>query len=165
MSLEAIHLVRGGLYVDLGVLFGAPIFATQLAWPRASPLKRGTLALLVVAGLCLSLIGFAMTAAAMAGTSAFEIDPDLFTSIVTGTGAGWAFLVRITALVLILTSIAIPAGPKTPAAKIVAVLGQLRSHHWRGQGMRRRRTALLAWFGFLETFSICWQRRYGLAHW
>lgn len=125
MSLEAIHLVRGGLYADLGVLFGAPIFATQLAWPRALPLKRGTLALLAVAGLCLSLIGFAMTAAAMAGTSAFEIDPDLFTSIVTSTGVGWAFLVRLTALVLILTSTAIPAGPQTPATKIVAGLGAI----------------------------------------
>lgn len=123
MALEAIHLVRGALYADLGLLFGAPLFAMVLAKPHAEPLQRGTLTVLAVIGLCLSLAGFALTAAAVGGTSVIEMDPDLFTFVVTGTAVGWAFQVRLAALVLILVSTAIPTSSRTTRPILVVTLG------------------------------------------
>lgn len=123
MDLGVIHLVRWALYADLGLLFGAPLFAISLAKPRTEPLRRGTLALLALVGLSLSLAGFALTAAGMAGASVFEIDPGLFTLVLTATSAGWAFMVRLAALVLILASTAIPTTGQISRTRFVAVLG------------------------------------------
>ncbi|AMK21604.1 copper resistance protein CopD [Sphingobium sp. TKS] len=134
MGLEAIHLVSGALYADLGLLFGAPLFAMVLAKPHAEPLQRGTLAVLAVTGLCLSLAGFALTAAAMGGTSVIEMDPDLFTFVVTGTAVGWAFLVRLAALVLILVSTAISTSSTTTRPILVVTLAavSVASQAWSG---------------------------------
>lgn len=123
MVFGAIHLVRWALYADLGTIFGTALFATIFSQPRAEPLSRKTLGLLAVAGLSLSLAGFAQTAAGMAGTSIFEIDPDLFTLVLTSTSAGWAFLMRLAALILILASSAIPEISKPTRDKFAAALG------------------------------------------
>lgn len=125
MVIGAIHLVRWALYSDLGILFGAPLFAIGLARPRAEPLSRTAIGFLAGAGLILSAAGFTLTAAGMTGTGVFEITADLVELVLASTSAGWAFLVRFGALALILVSSAIKAVGPTARATFAAALGAI----------------------------------------
>lgn len=97
--------VRWALYVDLGVLFGVPLFGLYAlrAEERAKLLPFGTLiAALAVAGAVLSVAGFALTAAAMTGTGLGGLDRGALAMLLSETNMGWAFTVREIALILTL---------------------------------------------------------------
>lgn len=108
MGLGAILVVRWALYADLGLLFGAPLAVLLLATRPVGALSGWILGTLSVLGLGLSGLGFALTVAAMAGSSVDRIDPELLSLVLTGTPFGWAFLVRMGALLLVLAALFIP---------------------------------------------------------
>lgn len=99
-------MVRWALYADLGTLFGAPLAVLLLEARPAETLNGWILGALSVTGLALSGLGFALTAAAMSGSPVGQIDPDVLLLVLTGTPFGWAFLVRTTAILLLLASLA-----------------------------------------------------------
>jgi putative copper resistance protein D len=95
--------VRFGLYGGLGLLFGAPLFVLTTRsgeglW-RMFRLER-VLAVLAVASLFLSLLGFLLLAARMSGAPLGGLDPALVKTLLLETALGWALIVRIAALVL-----------------------------------------------------------------
>ncbi len=95
--------VRLALYADLGLLFGLPAFllstrqgATLRGMFRLAPV----IALLAGLGLVLSLLGFAIIAAQMSGTTLGRLDPSIAATLLAQTALGWSLIVRIAALVL-----------------------------------------------------------------
>lgn len=123
MGFETIHAVRWATYADLAVLFGAPLFA--LGQPKAfgDALNIGVLAGLAGAGLALSVSGFALVLAAMGGTGVYEIDPETFTYVLASTAVGWAFLARMSALLLIVLALAIPSIERRIKLNSVSLFG------------------------------------------
>lgn len=119
MGFEPIHAVRWATYADLGILFGAPLFA--LGRPKAfdNALNPEALAGLAGTGLALSLGGFVLVVAAMGGTGVFAIDPETFTYVLTSTAVGWAFLARMSVLLLILLVLAVPSIERLTKLKFV----------------------------------------------
>ncbi|AQV98778.1 copper resistance protein CopD [Cupriavidus necator] len=98
--------LRLALYVDLGLLFGLPLFCTYALQreERASRFAMRCQALAlgcVVAGIVLSLGALAVMARSMTGASDFSaLQGHVFTMIVTGTDFGVAWSVRVGALLL-----------------------------------------------------------------
>lgn len=94
---------RLALYIDLGLLFGIPLFGCYAlrdgAWRGVIPFGRIILALGAM-GVAISLLGFALLTAAMTGTPVTQLDTATLTMLVTETAMGWAFVARITALIL-----------------------------------------------------------------
>lgn len=123
MGFETIHVVRWATYADLGILFGAPLFA--LGRPKAfhRALNLGALAGLAVLGLALGLGGFVLVVAEMGGTDGFAIDPEIFTYVLTSTAVGWAFLARMSALLLILSALVVPSIKRLTKLKFVTLFG------------------------------------------
>ncbi len=97
--------VRFALYADLGLLFGLPFFLSFTRqgaeiW-RMFRLAR-VIAILAAAGLALSLLGFAILAAQMSGTTLGQLDPSIAETLLAQTALGWALIARVAALVLAL---------------------------------------------------------------
>ena len=97
--------VRFALYLDLGLAFGWPLFCLYAA-RRAGELDgesqpAAPVLLLGIAGLLLSGLGFWVQIAAMAGTSLAATDPTLAATMIRETTPGWAFAVRMSALLLV----------------------------------------------------------------
>jgi putative copper resistance protein D len=98
--------IRFALYGDLGLLFGIPLFAL---YGLADKAQRDLLpvaifcAALSAGGLLLGLLGFAVVAASMSGTTVAGLDPAIVRLLLTQTGMGWAFLGRSAALSLALS--------------------------------------------------------------
>ncbi|WP_336982095.1 copper homeostasis membrane protein CopD [Altererythrobacter fulvus] len=90
--------VRFALYASLGLAFGVPAAAVltraQAGLGRLRPLLAGT----VLAALPLSLIGYLLAVAEMAGSSLRDLDWQLVFALATGSAFGWAFLARVAAL-------------------------------------------------------------------
>lgn len=123
MGFEAIHAARWALYLILGILSGAPFYARFLARPRVAPLRSVTLGLLALAGLTLSLCGFALSIAAMSGTSVSDTDPELLRIMILTTAMGWAFTAQSASLLAILLLAAFTSPHALP------VLQQMAGHH------------------------------------
>jgi len=98
--MTALELARFALYADLGMAFGVPAAAVltgaQFALDRLRPLLVGA----VVIGLPLSVVGYLLTVAEMAGTGLVDIDRQLAVDLAIGTALGWSFLTRMAALVV-----------------------------------------------------------------
>lgn len=133
--------VRFALYFDLGALFGLAAFGLYAlrgeerrsgAGIAFRPLIAGT----ALFGLLFSALGLAALAAGMAGMPLASVDLDSIEMILTGTGAGAAWLVRIAALILALALALVgrarPAAMLTGAALAGAVA--LASLAWAGHG-------------------------------
>src|SRR5687767_5603033 len=96
--------VRFALYFDLGALFGLAAFGLYALRGKERsgavitfrPLIAGTALL----GLLVSALGLAVLAAGMAGVSLTSVDLASVEMILTGTGAGTAWLARVAALIL-----------------------------------------------------------------
>lgn len=103
MSDWPIIAVRLALFADLGLLFGIPLFAlyalgeAERREPALIPV-RSLVTGLAVGGIGLSILGFALQSAAMAGTTIAGLDPALLTMLVGETATGWAFQARMIAL-------------------------------------------------------------------
>ena len=98
---------RFALYLDLGLAFGWPAFCLyalrgeELRDRSVIPLST-PIALFGLVGLLLSLLGMASAVASMSGTSLAEVDPAMLQMIVQESSMGWAFMVRLAALLLVI---------------------------------------------------------------
>lgn len=99
--MTALDLVRWALYVVLGLLFGLPAAAALLGLGEPPAAARRVVLALAAAAIPLSMAGFAVLVAAMAGTSVGDLDPPLVLELATGSPLGWACLVRIVALLAV----------------------------------------------------------------
>ncbi|WP_034158699.1 copper homeostasis membrane protein CopD [Sphingomonas sp. ERG5] len=99
--------VRFGLFADLGLLAGIPLFGllsfrgADRDGPGLIPIRALTSALAIL-GIILSAFGFVLQAAAMAGTPVGELDAALFRMLLSETAMGWALIARLAALLAIL---------------------------------------------------------------
>ena len=98
---------RFALYLDLGLAFGWPAFCLyalrgeELRSGRVLPLS-GPIIWFGGAGVLLSLLGMTAAVASMSGTSLAEVDPAMLQMIVQESPMGWAFMIRIAALLLVI---------------------------------------------------------------
>ncbi|MES2443412.1 MAG: copper homeostasis membrane protein CopD [Pseudomonadota bacterium] len=130
---------RLALYLDLGLLFGVPLFGLYaLKGDERSdvvPFRR-LVAVLAGFGIVSSLFGFALLAAAMSGTDLTGIESATLTMLLGETSVGWAFIAREVALVLAL-AVAILLRRRGPTLFILAsVLGAIAvaTLAWAGHG-------------------------------
>src|SRR5688572_22269875 len=105
--MEAVGVaVRFALYFDLGALFGLAAFGLYALRGEersgAVITFRSLIAGTALLGLLVSALGLALLAAGMAGVPVESVDLASVEMILTGTGAGTAWLVRIVALILAL---------------------------------------------------------------
>lgn len=133
--------IRFGLYVDLMLLFGLPMFGLYALRGRERRSGeviafRGLLASLALLGLVLSVLALLLLAASMSGVPLGAVDRSAVDALVSGTSIGTAWQVRMAALLLTLY-LAI-AGWKRP---VVALIGSaaaagvaLASLAWTGHG-------------------------------
>ena len=102
----AIIAIRWALYIDLGLLFGLPLFALYALGGHR--IERGYLpiaamiAILALIGAVLSVVGFAIQAASMAGLPLLHPDFALLRDLLGGTALGTALQVRLAALLVLL---------------------------------------------------------------
>lgn len=99
--------VRLGLYLDLMLLFGLPMFGlyTLRGTEResGSVLRfRSLLATIALAGIALSVLGMMVLAASMGGVPISQVDRATFDMLVSGTVVGIVWQVRVAALLLVL---------------------------------------------------------------
>lgn len=99
-----IIIVRFGLFADLGLLFGIPLFGLYAmggGTDRHGHVPFRSLILgPAVGGIGLSLLGFVLQAAAMAGTPLEEVDRTTLAILLTETTLGWALIARLVALLV-----------------------------------------------------------------
>lgn len=96
--MTALELARFALYADLGVVFGLPAAAVLTRVPRGLSIVRPLLLMSALFGLPLSILGYLLTVAEMAGIGLREFDWQLASDLAIGSAFGWAFLVRMVAL-------------------------------------------------------------------
>jgi putative copper resistance protein D len=99
----ALVAARLALYLDLGLLFGLPLFAVAVlrtSAATAGPRLGRLLVAVALTGLLLSGLHFLMLTAAMAGTGLAEVDPSLLTMLLHESAVGRAVVVRVAALLL-----------------------------------------------------------------
>lgn len=131
-------IVRFALYADLMILFGLSSFSlySLRAAERAGALRlRPWLVASAAAGLALSVVALAIMAAAMAGVAPSDVDRESVDAIVTGGAIGWAWQVRMAALVAALL-MSLRAAPGTWRLAAIALAGgvALASLPWAGHG-------------------------------
>lgn len=130
---------RLALYVDLGLLFGIPLFALQAgrAVTRQGMLKIGTFgAVLAGGGIAISLLGFAVQVAGMSGTGLGDIDPAIVSAVLAQTAVGWALVVRLAALVVaIVIALFLPASAAKHCLLVISGGIALATLAWSGHGV------------------------------
>lgn len=133
-------VVRFGLYPDLMILFGVPLFSiyngrTEIAAAERRRLRGLYLATAII-GLALSGLSMAVLAASMAGVSLREVDADTVSMLATGTAIGWAWQVRIAALIVaIVAALALSPERRFGSWSLSALGGvALASLAWTGHG-------------------------------
>lgn len=97
--------VRWILFIDLGLLFGLPLFAVyalqEAERDMLLPLRGLTISLSVL-GLAVSAYSWMLMAANMVGGSIASVDQSTIEMLLCETSFGWAFMARIGALMAIL---------------------------------------------------------------
>lgn len=140
-------LVRWALYLDLMLLLGLPAFLLYAPAATRAPLNRAIalrplLVLLAFTGIALSVLGLAVTAAAMADVPLTSLDRPTVTMILTQTPLGTAWQVRLAALVLAaLGALLLPAGRALAAAATLPGAIALGTLAWGGHGAAGEGTA------------------------
>jgi putative copper resistance protein D len=121
-----VELTRWALYLDLGLLFGVPTAALLLRIPDVLEDLRRTMLVVAAAAVPLTLLGFWVLVADMAGTSLANVDSALILDLAIGSALGWAVIVRLVVLVAALIVLASPAFDKRwlvlPSAAALATL-------------------------------------------
>jgi putative copper resistance protein D len=141
MNDVALVAVRWALYVDLGLLFGLPLFA--LYAPGGGRMVQRHLPMVaMVAGLaCLALLlsalGFALQAAAMTGLPLTQPDLSMVAELFNGTSMGTALKARLVALLVLLLSIPFYRRQSRPAFIASTLAGAVTSRPSPGAGMAR----------------------------
>ena len=147
--MEAIAVaVRFGLYLDLMVLFGLPLFGLYgLRGVERSVEGVRALRLLYAvgafAGLLLSGLGIVLLAASMSGVPLAQVDGSSISMLVFETGIGTAWQVRMAALLLLLgASLLLNVARHVPASMIAATSGTaLATLAWGGHATVTEGTA------------------------
>ncbi|NNM77786.1 copper homeostasis membrane protein CopD [Sphingomonas sp. ID1715] len=134
-------IVRFGLYLDLMILFGAPLFGIYSPQPadhRRAALHtlRALYAGAALVGLLLSALALAALTASMSGVPLLEVDWSAAAMLVRETSIGWAWLVRIAALGLFIIVVALSHPMRGPSAGLLTLLGgvALATLAWTGHG-------------------------------
>lgn len=131
---------RWGLYIDLGMLFGIPLFALYAFGNDRSGYRYLPLApimrWLALTGIALSVLGCALQVSAMAGVPMAQIDVATFTMMLTGSTLGYSIILRAAILLAIVPATFLVARAPRLAAAIIAPsaaigLGTLA---WSGHG-------------------------------
>lgn len=130
MTEGAAIALRFALYLDLLLLFGLAAYPLYAASP--SPTRRSGLAALAALGIVLSIAGFGLMTAQMAGVAFSEIDRETLRFVMLDTTPGSAFLVRTAALT---------------AATALALASMRRGPGWLIAGAAASALATLAWTG------------------
>jgi putative copper resistance protein D len=128
--------IRWALYADLGLLFGIPLFGlyagTRGRRDERLPVSR-LCAVLAACGLALSLLGFALIAADMAGTTIGQIDGATLSALLWQTSLGTAWLARMVAL-LVALGVSLWLPEKTRALLVICGAIAVASLAWFGHG-------------------------------
>lgn len=134
-------IIRFGLYLDLMILFGAPLFGIYSPQPadhRRAALHtlRALYAGTALVGLLLSGLALAALTASMSGVPLIAVDWNAAAMLVTQTSIGWAWLVRMAALALFLVAVPFGHPMRGSAAGAMALLGgiALATLAWTGHG-------------------------------
>lgn len=121
-----VELTRWALYFDLGVLFGVPTAAVLLGIPHKLRDLRRSLLFVAAAAVPITVAGFWVLVADMAGTSPNAVDTSLILDLAKSSALGWAFVGRLAALGAALVVLALPAFDKrwvvVPSAVALASL-------------------------------------------
>lgn len=165
--------IRFALYASLMSLFGLAVFALVVLDPGDREehwlaVRRSPLAGLALVALVVSVLGFAIVCAAMAGTAVKAVDHATVQMILSETTVGTAFIVRTGALVV--ASLGAVMLPGRARLTVIAVMSSasLASLAWNGHGASGEGTAgtillgadlihLLAagtWIGALAAFAL-----------
>lgn len=141
MSDTVAAAVRLGLYLDLMLLFGLPLFGlytlrgTERAASSILPF-RPVLFTTAIAGIALSAFAMVVLAASMAGVGLGEVDRATIAAVASGTSIGTAWQVRLAALLA--SAVCAVACWRHPgiALRVLAILGAiaLGTLAWTGHG-------------------------------
>lgn len=133
--------VRFGLYLDLMLVFGLPLFCLYTfkgAEQRASGqlVSSGAAIGLSLAGVALSVIGLLLLAASMSDVPVFQLDRETIDAVANQTATGTAGKVRLAAVVVTLPVIAFTRRAVLSQWIILSCLGAvaLGSLAWSGHG-------------------------------
>jgi len=129
--------VRFALYLDLGLVFGWPLFClyAPLVEGRSEPVPIGVpITLFGVLGFMLSGLGFLLMLAAMSGSGIAELDPAVVGMMLRETVVGWSFLARTASLLLTITAGLMVRWPRLPRLVMASLGGAvaLASLAWNG---------------------------------
>ncbi|MDC6177053.1 copper homeostasis membrane protein CopD [Ralstonia solanacearum] len=134
--------LRFALYLDLMILFGVSLFGTYALrlHDRSSGIARQyatVIATAAVFGMVLSLVSIVVMAKAMTGASEYsELSSHVFGMLLTGTGVGIAWAVRMGALVACLAAVAMQR--RRPDVRFASLAGAaavaLATVAWGGHG-------------------------------
>lgn len=140
MSDAGVIAIRWALYVDLGLLFGLPLFALYgLGGNRTDhrPLPiAAMIASLALLGLLLSVLGFGIQISAMADLPLAQPDWTLVRDIFDGTPLGTALKVRLAALLVLLLCAACHRRSPRASVALATLAGAcaLSTLAWSGHG-------------------------------
>ncbi len=140
MNDVALVAVRWALYVDLGLLFGLPLFALYAPGGGRMVQRHLPMAAMVAGLACLALLlsalGFALQAAAMTGLPLAQPDLSMVAELFNGTSMGTALKARLVALLVLLLSIPFYRRQSRPAfiASTLAGAVALATLAWSGHG-------------------------------
>jgi len=124
--MTALELARFALYADLGLAFGVPAAAVLTRAQSNVDRLRPVLVLTVLICLPISLLGYLLTVAEMAGAGLNDLDWQLVRELTTGTAIGRAFLARVGVLLIAATFILRkPSNPMWLAMPAAVALGTL----------------------------------------
>lgn len=136
---EQLIAARWGLYLNLGLLFGLPLFALFTGRDRdaATLPLRVPMAILAFAGLLLSAWSFVIMTASMMGAPLFSLDSATLRMVLAETNVGWAFIARMFALLTVMAlAISSQARGRAALAGMTLVAGvALASLVWHGHGV------------------------------
>lgn len=167
MSLNwALPALRWALYADLGVVFGVPMAIIATRGSHMIDGWRGAFAAAGLIGIAVSLAGFCLTVASMAGVPLADLDRGLVLSLLTGSALGWALLVRCAALV-VLAGLAMFGPARHPQPLVLVGAIAVATLAWSGHaaaseaaagwlrlvGDAAHLLAGLTWFGALVLFA------------
>jgi len=127
----ALPALRWALYTDLCIVFGVPMAAALTQSRGVIVSARGVIGWASGIGIAVSLGGFLLTAANMAGIQPTELDRGLVLPMLTGTAVGAALMVRCVALAVCAwqamfrapTPIGLPISPGAVAVATLAWSG------------------------------------------
>lgn len=166
--------IRWALYLDLGLLFGIPLFALYAFGDDRRACRYLPVATIVraltLAGLVLTVLGFALQTSAMVDVPFTQLDVSTLNMVLSGSALGSSVILRAVALLATLLATLVLSQARRFEAAVLAVGGavSLATLPWSGHGAAGEATAgwiqligdifhLLAagaWLGAIAAFLV-----------